>query len=151
MNVALKMASVHKTLQLQSSKWPSPHFSPTKTSRKRRQSHPRHVIKWAPTWEVKQRNKETKTKKRNYFSCSSSSSKFKPFSSGSLGIPNSQRETKNGVVEFSSARNHIPSSGMVGFHFMVHQLLPTSHLKLPQKKVKTFNSFYLNSIPRSNF
>ncbi|RYQ86362.1 hypothetical protein Ahy_B10g106030 isoform A [Arachis hypogaea] len=51
---------------------------------------------------------------------------------GNAEVPPHQR--KNGFMEFSSTGSNIPSVWLVDFHFMGHILLPTSHLKLPQKK-----------------
>ncbi|KAF6165402.1 hypothetical protein GIB67_018846 [Kingdonia uniflora] len=50
-------------------------------------------------------------------------------SSDSLG------EQRNGVLEFDSARNRLPSIGLGCFHLLVFQLIPSSNPKLQKKKM----------------
>ena len=45
------------------------------------------------------------------------------------------RRRRNGIMEFDSARNRIPSSGLDCFHLLDYRYLPASHLEFPQKKV----------------
>ena len=62
---------------------------------------------------------------------------------------------QNGIMEFFSAASHLRSSGLVRFHFLVHQFLPSSHLKFSQEEVPSLlfpsSSFFFQFLSYSPF